>query len=87
MALIDKGKDILPNINIQIRFPWLKIGLIVLSMGLAFCADFLAKIFLPSGFMRGSNEELFVLCSVLIFGGIAIILGHIIDRPRTRNNG
>lgn len=87
IAFLEKGIDVVPKINIQLRFPWLTIGLIILSIGLALLIWFIADNALSDEYMKGDKSYFFMFSSMMIFGGIAIIIGRKIERSLTRRNG
>ena len=81
MALIEKGKDI-PSVS-NSKFPWLKIGIIITGVGIgmftaSFFQSFQARnpLYIDSGFI--------LWMSILIFGGIAMIIASFVDNSFLR---
>lgn len=93
MALIEKGVDvseIFKSRDFSFKFPWLRLGILILGIGLGTCFAFLVLIKGPLDFTNHNfnGAEGFILTfSLLIFGGLAIILGHILERSGNKKNG
>lgn len=86
MALIESGKDvseIYSKQEIRFRIPWLKIGLLVTGVGFGLCFILFLNVSVPD-FERLINnmEEAYFLSSMILFGGLGIILGHYLDKPK-----
>jgi len=83
MARIDKGLDAV-EINsqqeVKIRGPWLKIGILLtgIALGLATAAVLIIRI--ESLYMKFPYPALLLIFG-LLFGGISMIIAHIVDRP------
>ena len=93
MALIEKGVDvteIFKSRDFSFKFPWLRLGILVLGVGLGTCFAFLTILIAPQLFANykfNGAEGFIVMFSLLIFGGLAIIIGHIIERSGKKKNG
>lgn len=93
MALIEKGVDIseiFKRRDVSFKFPWLRLGILTFGIGIG---TFVAFLVLIEGPLVSTNHnfrgaEGFILTfSLLIFGGLAIIIGHIIERSGKKKNG
>lgn len=87
MALIESGKDvseIFSKQEIKFRIPWLKIGLLV--MGIGFGLGLIVFLYaFNSAFhevMQNDAGEFFLVASMMIFGGLALIIGFYLDKPK-----
>ncbi len=93
MALIEKGIDVLEiykSRDITFKFPWLRLGILVLAIGLGVGFGYLFAIQPPPPFNNQTtyNDGPIILTfSVLIFGGLGIIIGNIIERSGKKKNG
>jgi hypothetical protein len=85
MALIESGKDvseIYSRQEIRIRIPWLRIGLLVTGIGLGLVvAMLIVSIPQLEKFMREMGE-ITPIASMILFGGLGIVLGHYLDKPK-----
>jgi hypothetical protein len=93
MALIEKGIDvseIFKSRDFTFKFPWLRLGVLAVWIGLGAVIAFLFILNPPqpldSKDLRGESEFI-LLISIIIFGGIGIILGHILERSGKKKNG
>jgi len=77
MALIEKGADA-PDAFKEAKFPWLKIGIVIVGISFGVSLVVLSAMLLPQ-FESGAIIILMVLTG-LLFGGIAMIIAHFIDR-------
>jgi len=84
MALIEKGvnaSEIYPKRNYNFKFPWQKIGLLIIGIGLGpLVAMIIAR--LPA-FNRFLDEGPLMLLFMLIFGGAAMILADRLDKKES----
>ncbi len=83
MALIEKGADvseIFSRQEVKIRFPWLKIGILISGISLGVIAVAIFTLTLDSSKV-GMNTGPFVLMGGVLFGGISMIIAHFVDRP------
>jgi hypothetical protein len=93
MALIEKGIDvseIYKSRDITFKFPWLRLGILVLAIGLGVCFGYLFATQPPHPFNNQTtyNDGPIILTfSVLVFGGLGIIIGNIIERSGKKKNG
>jgi hypothetical protein len=90
MALIDKGFDVaemLKQANVPFRFPWLRVGILVLGVGLGVLFTYLIIGLAPPEFFKAKSQVLVFFSSVLIFGGLALVIGDILERARNKKNG
>jgi O-antigen/teichoic acid export membrane protein len=92
LALIEKGVDIaeiLKKADAPFRFPWLRLGMLVLGMGIGLFAGYLVIFFSPPPFLRtqNSSEVVIMLSSLLIFGGLGLVIGDHLERSRNKKNG
>jgi len=79
LALIEKGVDA-PDAFKAAKFPWLKIGIVIIGICLGAALVVLSYMFKP-GLSRQFFAILLIL-SGLFFGGIAMVIAHYIDRKR-----
>jgi hypothetical protein len=92
MALIEKGVDvteIFKSRDFSFKFPWLRLGMLALGIGSGAFFGYLFIVLAPLKF-RGNNheyEEFILIFSLLIFGGLGIIIGNILERSRNKKNG
>ncbi len=93
MALIDKGIDVselYKRRDNASKFPWLRLGILVLAIGLGVAFGYLFATQPPHPFNNKTtyNDGPIILTfSVLVFGGLGIIIGNIIERFGKKKNG
>ena len=92
MALIEKGVDvseIFKRRDFTFKFPWLRIGILALGIGLGFFVTYLFLVLAPPRFTGNNHQydEVIFWFSLIIFGGLGIILGHILERSGNKKNG
>ena len=93
MALIEKGVDvteIFKSRDITSKFPWLRLGILVLAIGLGVGFGYLFAIQPPPPFhhkITYNDGPIILTFSVLVFGGLGIIIGNIIERSGKKKNG
>jgi len=78
MALIEKGADA-PDALKEAKFPWLKIGIVIIGLSMGVSLVVLSFMIMPQRFA----SEIFLILMVLsglFFGGIAMIIAHFTDR-------
>ncbi len=83
MALIEKGADvseIFSRQEVKIRFPWLKIGILITGIALGVVAVAVFSLTFDSSKVRMDTGP-FVLMGGILFGGISMIIAHFVDRP------
>ncbi|HKL66528.1 MAG TPA: DUF6249 domain-containing protein [Bacteroidales bacterium] len=79
LALIEKGVDA-PGAFKEAKFPWLKIGIVVVSMSVGVLLVILALMLFPENTVL--REALIVLMVIagLLFGGIGMIIAHYTEK-------
>ncbi len=88
MALIEKGIDvseIYSKREIKFRFPWLKIGLLFIGIGLGVGGFFVLDSFVPAIhkiMMSGPVGIVVPIAIMMVFGGIGVIIGYYLDKPK-----
>ena len=82
MALIERNADI-PGIfktpEARFRFPWFKLGMIITGTGFGFC---LAQILQMVPSLQGLDVGPMIFGCLLLFGGLGMVIAHIIEKPR-----
>lgn len=81
IALIEKGMDV-PDAFKKVKFPWLKIGIIIIGICVGAALAVLSAIFFPER-VNGEYRFILLILSGLFFGGISMIIAHLIDRKNT----
>ena len=93
MALIDKGVDvseIYKSRDISFKFPWLRLGILVLGIGSGILVAYLLIDQLPMPSRDQSYQQsvsIILTFSLLIFGGLGLILGNVFERIGKKKNG
>ncbi|HDZ40102.1 MAG: hypothetical protein JRJ57_08210 [Deltaproteobacteria bacterium] len=77
MALIEKGVDA-PDAFKEAKFPWLKIGIVIIGLCLGVALVVLSFMFQPK--LSGEFFLILMILSGLFFGGIAMVIAHYVDR-------
>ena len=84
MALIEKNVDI-PEIfkvrEARFHFPWFKLGMIITGTGFGFC---LGLIFSRLPVLIGADEGVGIFGCMLLFGGLGMVIAHIIEKPKAQ---
>lgn len=85
MALIDKNADVSEIFRVRrhtFRFPWLRLGMIFLGVGLGLLmALFVSnKTSIRDG--EGDTIGVLVIGFMMLFGGIGAVVSHFIDKPK-----
>ena len=78
MALIEKGVDA-PDAFKEAKFPWLKIGIVIVGICLGVSLIVLSAMIMPHK-VAGEFIIILMVLAGLFFGGIAMIIAHFIDR-------
>jgi hypothetical protein len=93
IALIERGvelTEIFKSRDFSFKFPWLRLGILILGIGFGICFAYLFTIKVPTHLnpnnIRGSMQLIF-MSSILIFGGLGIIIGNILERSGNKKNG
>ncbi len=87
MALIEKGadvSDIYSKQEITFRFPWLKFGIILSGISIGIALIIVLFMIMPDNEIIQDGIILLLIISGVLFGGIAMIIAHLIDRPRKK---
>jgi len=85
MALIDKNADVTEIFRVRrhtFRFPWLRLGMIFVGVGLGLClALFVSQ---NSGVRddHGDTMGVLVVGFMMLFGGLGAVVSHFIDKPK-----
>jgi hypothetical protein len=93
MALIEKGIDvseIFKTREITFKFPWLRLGILLLGIGIGLIVAYFLTDTLPMPTRDPNyflNRDIIVLSSLLIFGGLGLILGNVFERLGKKKNG
>ncbi len=89
MALIEKGADvseIYSKQEVTFRFPWLKLGIII--TGICIGVSLIAILYIISIQNNKKSDDVFsgpfLIISGVLFGGIAMIIAHFVDKPRKK---
>jgi len=85
MALIEKNVDvseIFKTREIRFRFSWLKMGMIILGIGFGFCFAFFSMFIPGIANISVGDREVMSLGSMLLFGGVGIVIAHYIEKPK-----
>jgi len=82
MALIDKGTDA-PDAFKESKFPWLKIGIVIIGLSMGVSLVVLAFMINPQR-LAGEFFLLLMVLSGLFFGGIAMIIAHFVNRKEKK---
>lgn len=87
MALIEKEvdvSDIYSKQEVTFRFPWLKIGILITGIAIGVSTVILFIIMFPHSDVLNDVGPPLMIISGFLFGGIAMIISHFIDRPRKK---
>ena len=85
MALIDRDKDvseIYAKREFRIRFPWLKLGMMITGVGVGLTIIALMMFDPEWERMIQETDGIVIAASILLFGGISMVIAHYIDKPR-----
>lgn len=89
MALIEKGVDVsevYKRRDLSFKFPWLRLGILIFGIGVGIFFAFLFLSVAPWGHFN-DDEGFIVTFSLFTFGGLAIVIGDILERSRNKKNG
>lgn len=91
MALIEKGVDIseiYKKRDFTFRFPWLRMGMLIVGIGVGLLVAYVLIEVPPPNFRHGNDaEEIIISFSLLIFGGLGIVVGNTMDRIAKKKHG
>ncbi len=79
LALIEKGVDA-PDAFRREKFPWLKIGIVIISISLGVLLVVLAVILFPDAPVIRDAIFLLMIIMGLLFGGIGMIIAHQVEK-------
>lgn len=85
MALIEKNADvseIFKPRQIQFRIPWLKLGIIIVGIGLGACLSVMLSLLPIMQNLDGDSRTGIVFGFMLVCGGIGIVIAHHIDKHK-----
>lgn len=92
MSLIEKGIDvseIYKKRENSFKLPWLRLGMLSIGIGCGIFVAYLVIVLAPPTF-AGNNQQyisLILMFSLLIFGGLGILLGNFLEKSRNKKNG
>ena len=75
MLMIEKGVDLSQlrqERKSNFNFPWLKVGIVIASMGIGLVLGSLA------------HDPVFIFGAIFLFGGIGMITANYLDKPKGR---
>jgi hypothetical protein len=93
MALIDKGVDVSEIFKAKeftFKFPWLRLGILILGVGAGLLFAYILIDYLPMPTRDPNyfyNRDIILMSSLLIFGGLGLILGNVFERLGKKKNG
>ena len=93
MALIEKGADvseIYKKRDISFKFPWRMIALMIIGIGAGLFFAYIFTANQPPPLKHANipdGQEIVITFSLLIFGGIGLLLGNILERTGKKQNG
>lgn len=92
MALIEKGVDvseIYKPREITFKFPWLRLALLLIGIGTGILFTYLFIAFISPNLTgpRHQFDQMVIIFSLLIFGGVSIIIGNYLEGKRNKKNG
>ena len=80
MALIEKNAEvaeIFKRREFKFKFPWLKLGMIVLGMGIGIL---ISSGLIALNFLPGIPEEIVVSGGLMVFRGLGLVIAYFIER-------
>jgi len=87
LALIEKGTDTPESylkIGETLRFPWLKIGVVLTGISLGVSMVIIFAIAFPNNDWVSQGIAVIMIISGILFGSIAMIVAHFVDRPQKK---
>lgn len=79
MALIEKNANVTEIFKARdIRFPWLKLGMIIIGIGFGVFFSLTAI----SSMSIGLPNDVVVIGNMLLFGGIGLVIAYFIEKPK-----
>jgi hypothetical protein len=85
IALIEKGVDVseIYSTPIQpIKFPWLKLGIVLLGISIGISVVVVLIILYPDSQLAMMQAGAIAIISGFLFGSISMIIAHYIDKPK-----
>lgn len=79
MALIEKGKDA-PDAFKEVKFPWLKLGIVIISVSIGVLAGLFAVLLFPENSIIRDAIILMMIILGLLFGGIGMLIAHFTEK-------
>lgn len=85
LALIEKNADVSEIFRVRrgsFRFPWLRLGMIVVGVGLGLCLTLLVQ--QSSHMIDGPGDMVGILAVgfMMLFGGLGAVIAHFLDKPK-----
>ncbi len=91
LALIEKGTDvskIYSNQEVPFRFPWLKLGIVITGVSLGVSIIVILYLMDPHNDVLSDAAGPLMLIAGCLFGGIAMIISHLVTRAgEKKKNG
>ena len=86
MALIEKnaGAEIFKVRETRFRFPWFKLGMIIAGGGFGLCLTFFLMLSPQFKEIVRDTDGLVPFGLMLFFGGVGIVIGHYLEKPKDR---
>ncbi|MGQ8336776.1 DUF6249 domain-containing protein [Sunxiuqinia sp. A32] len=87
MALIERDKDVSEiyakrEREFRFRFPWLKLGMLITGGGLGLSIAVFLTLSDEGAELIKRTDGAAIFALILLFGGIAMIISHYIDKPK-----
>lgn len=86
MALIERDKDvseIYAKREVGFRFPWLKLGMLVTGIGVGLTTVIILSLNPMWDNLIKKTDGAAIFAFVLLFGGVAMVIAHYIDKPKS----
>jgi hypothetical protein len=92
MALIEKGVDvseIFKPREITFKFPWLRVAMLLIGIGAGILFTYIFIAFIAPNLTepRHQLDQMILIFSLLIFGGVSIVIGNYLEGKRNKKNG